>query len=92
MREKVGDPKFLARKKVEAALAKAAPELVTPSYTMVTFRPHLPYHEALARSRAQDRILDELVADAALVAACQTDPSESALVARLREAARGLSR
>jgi kynurenine 3-monooxygenase len=63
MREKVADPTFVYRKKVEAALARAFPDDVTPSYTMVTFRPDLPYAQALAKSRAQDRILDRLVAD-----------------------------
>jgi kynurenine 3-monooxygenase len=63
MREKVADPAFLYRKKVEAALARTFPGEVTPSYTMVTFRPDLPYREALAQSRAQDRILDRLVVD-----------------------------
>jgi kynurenine 3-monooxygenase len=61
MREKVADPTFVYRKKVEAALARAFPERITPSYTMVTFRPDLPYSQALATSRAQDRVLDELV-------------------------------
>lgn len=87
MREKVGDPKFLARKKVEAALARAAPDLVTPSYTMVTFRPKLPYAEALRRSRRQDALLDELCGDGALVDACHRDPGEPALQERLRSAA-----
>lgn len=91
MREKVGSPAFLLRKKVEAALAKAAPEIVTPSYTMVTFRPKLPYKAALAGARALDVVLDALVADSAVVDAVLRDPSDPALVARLRAAAAPLA-
>jgi kynurenine 3-monooxygenase len=65
MREKVGQPAFLYRKQVEAAFARACPDVVTPAYTMVTFRPHLGYAEALQRSRAQDAVLDTL---------CDSDP------------------
>ena len=63
MREKVADPAFVYRKRVEAAVARAFPDELTPSYTMVTFRPDVSYALALARSRAQDRVLDRLVAD-----------------------------
>jgi kynurenine 3-monooxygenase len=87
MRDKVGQPAFLLRKKVEAALATAAPDLVTPGYTMVTFRPLIPYAEALRRSRAQDAILDRVLADVDVVSAVQQDPSAPALQARLREIA-----
>ncbi|MDP2340108.1 MAG: NAD(P)/FAD-dependent oxidoreductase [Deltaproteobacteria bacterium] len=92
MRDKVGQPAFLLRKKIEAALAKAAPDLVTPSYTMVTFRPLTPYAEALRKSRRQDVVLDRLVADVDVVAAVQRDPADPALQATLRRiAAEGLS-
>lgn len=84
MREKVGQPAFLLRKKVEAALARACPERVTPSYTMVTFRPQLPYAEALRRARQQDVLLDELVLDVDVVAMVQKDPGDASLQTRLR--------
>ena len=77
MRDKVGRPAFLLRKKVEAHLARLLPELVVPAYTMVTFSPHLPYSEALARSRKLDLVLDEACAlpgiDAALASGALDD-------------------
>jgi kynurenine 3-monooxygenase len=79
MREKVADPAFVHRKKVEAALARAFPDEITPAYTMVTFRPGLPYSEALRRSRAQDRVLDRLVADERVKTLLASDPSSSTL-------------
>ena len=60
MRDKVGQPEFLYRKQVEAAFARACPDVVTPAYTMVTFRPLLGYADALARARAQDAVLNTL--------------------------------
>ena len=87
MRDRVGQPAFLLRTKVEAALARAAPDLVTPAYTMVTFRPHTPYAEALRRSRSQDVVLDRLVADAAVVAAVLKNPVDPGLQALLRKIA-----
>ena len=59
MRDKVGDPHFLLRKKVELALEARFPEVFVPKYAMVTFR-RLPYSVALERGRIQDRILERL--------------------------------
>jgi kynurenine 3-monooxygenase len=61
MRDRVGSKAFLFRKSVEAAFARACPEVVIPAYTMVTFRPQLGYAEALRRSKALDAVLDVLV-------------------------------
>lgn len=86
MREKVADPAFVYRKKVEAALARAFSDDVTPSYTMVTFRPDLPYAQALAKSRAQDRILDRLVADDRVRALVEQLPAPAELRSIFRAA------
>ncbi|MBI3659719.1 FAD-dependent monooxygenase [Candidatus Acetothermia bacterium] len=59
MRDRVADPKFLFKKKVEHALEKKYPDLFVPKYSMVTFH-RLPYSVALSRGRIQDRILSEL--------------------------------
>lgn len=61
MRDKVADPVFLLRKKIEAKIAALCPERVVPKYTMVTFS-HMPYAEALRRGQAQDAMLDEVLA------------------------------
>lgn len=62
MRDKVADPGFLLRKKVELELEKRYPDKFIPKYSMVTFR-RLPYAIALARGKTQDRILDQLCAN-----------------------------
>ncbi len=59
MRDRVGDPRFLFRKRVEMALAAKYPRLFVPKYAMVTFH-RVPYSIALSRGMIQDRILSEL--------------------------------
>jgi kynurenine 3-monooxygenase len=59
MRDRVGDPKFLLRKKVELALAAKYPQSFVPKYAMVTFH-RIPYSIALARGAIQERMLSEL--------------------------------
>jgi kynurenine 3-monooxygenase len=59
MRDRVADPRFLFRKKVELALEAKYPQLFVPKYAMVTFH-RIPYSLALARGAAQERLLTEL--------------------------------
>lgn len=59
MRGRVGDPRFLLRKKVELALEAKYPQVFVPKYAMVTFH-RVPYSVALSRGTVQDRILAEL--------------------------------
>jgi len=59
MRDRVGDARFLFRKKVELALEAKLPKVFVPKYSMVTFH-RIPYATALERGRVQDRILTEL--------------------------------
>ncbi len=59
MRDRVADPRFLFRKKVELALEAKYPQLFVPKYAMVTFH-RIPYSVALARGVVQDRMLAEL--------------------------------
>lgn len=59
MRDRVGDPRFLFRKKVELALQEKYPHRFVPKYSMVTFR-RVPYATALKRGQVQDRMLTEL--------------------------------
>jgi kynurenine 3-monooxygenase len=59
MRDKVADPRFLFRKKVELALEAKYPGLFVPKYAMVTFH-RVPYSVAAERGRIQDRMLGEL--------------------------------
>jgi kynurenine 3-monooxygenase len=59
MRDRVADPRFLLRKKVELALEAKYPQLFVPKYAMVTFH-RIPYATALRRGQVQDRMLTEL--------------------------------
>jgi kynurenine 3-monooxygenase len=59
MRDRVADPRFLFRKKVELALEAKYPQLFLPKYAMVTFH-RIPYETALKRGQIQDRMLTEL--------------------------------
>ena len=59
MRDRVADPRFLLRKKVELALEAKYPHLFVPKYAMVSFH-RVPYTTALERGQVQDRMLTEL--------------------------------
>jgi len=59
MRDKVADPRFLLKKKVELALEAKYPRLFIPKYSMVTFH-RVPYSVARSRGETQDRVLNEL--------------------------------
>lgn len=59
MRDRVADPRFLFRKKVELALEAKYPQLFVPKYAMVTFH-RIPYSVALSRGSVQDNLLAEL--------------------------------
>lgn len=59
MRDRVADPSFLFRKKVELELEKKYPGHFVPKYAMVTFH-RTPYSIAAARGAIQDRLLAEL--------------------------------
>jgi kynurenine 3-monooxygenase len=59
MRDRVADPRFLFRKKVELALEAKYPRHFVPKYAMVTFH-RVPYLVAFSRGKIQDRLLAEL--------------------------------
>jgi kynurenine 3-monooxygenase len=59
MRDRVADPRFLFRKKVELVLEAKYPQLFVPKYAMVTFH-RIPYATALKRGKVQDEMLTEL--------------------------------
>jgi kynurenine 3-monooxygenase len=59
MRDRVADPRFLFRKKVELALEAKYPHHFVPKYAMVTFH-RVPYSVAFSRGKIQDHLLAEL--------------------------------
>ncbi len=61
MSDKVGDPMFLLRKKIEKYLHEKYPTDFLPVYSMVTFS-HIPYSEALAETKRQDALFDKILA------------------------------
>lgn len=61
MRDKVGDPKFLLQKKIEAKLHSKYPEKWIPAYSQVTFSPHIRYSEALQRGTKQETIMQQIM-------------------------------
>lgn len=67
LKQKVRSPLFLARKRLDLLIHRVWPETWIPLYTMVAHTT-IPYAEALARSRRQDRILLFLSALLAFVA------------------------
>lgn len=56
LRQKVRSPWFLARRRLDLAIHRLLPRVWIPLYTMVAHTT-IPYGEALARARHQDRIL-----------------------------------
>lgn len=62
MRDKVGDPKFLLQKKIEAAFSKKYPDKWTPAYSQVTFSPQIRYSDALKNSIKQEAIMQQVMA------------------------------
>jgi len=56
LRQKVQSPWFLARKRLDLTIHRLWPRAWVPLYTMISHTT-IPYGEALARSRRQDRIL-----------------------------------
>lgn len=61
MRDKVADPRFLLRKKIEARLNSLFPQHFTPLYTLVVFSPQVPYAEAYAQGLRNDNLLERIL-------------------------------
>ncbi|WP_018476528.1 FAD-dependent oxidoreductase [Pontibacter roseus] len=60
MRDKVADPRFLLRKKIEARINQQYPDKWIPLYSMVTFT-DFPYSYALETGRLQDQIMKKVM-------------------------------
>lgn len=61
MRDLVGHPDFLLRKKIEAWFSDKHPDKWIPLYTMVTFS-EMPYSMALGEGKKHDAIMDKIMA------------------------------
>jgi len=60
MRDKVGQPAFRYRKRVEQAVHRAFPEVVFPQYNLVSFS-LVPYAESQRRGRELDALITQVV-------------------------------
>jgi len=60
MRDKVGDHRFLERKKIEKELGKKYPDHFISVYEMVSFS-HIPYDTAIKCIAAQDDLLERIM-------------------------------
>jgi kynurenine 3-monooxygenase len=64
LKQKVSSPLLLARKRLDVFLNRLMPKTWLPIYTMVSHTT-MPYGEAMARARLQDRILGVAAAGSA---------------------------
>ncbi len=62
MRDKVADPRFLLQKKIEAKLYEKYPDKWIPTYSLVTFSPHIRYSDAYSNSMRQEVIMQQVMA------------------------------
>ena len=60
MRDKVAEPKFLERKKIEKDLGLMFPGIFNSVYEMVSFS-QTPYHTAIRSQEAQDKLLERIM-------------------------------
>ncbi len=71
MRDLVADERFLLRKKIEGAIHQKHKQYL-PLYSMVTFS-DLPYAEALAKGRAHDVLMEEILSMPGIAHAWNTE-------------------
>jgi kynurenine 3-monooxygenase len=61
MRDKVGNPDFLYKKRVEQAIHQLHPQTLVPQYNLVSFST-VPYASALARGQELDGLYERVIA------------------------------
>ncbi|MCX6140735.1 MAG: FAD-dependent monooxygenase, partial [Candidatus Kapabacteria bacterium] len=79
MRDKVADPRFLWRKKIESWLYATYPAKFIPLYTLVTFSSGVPYNEAQRIGLEQDVLMEQLMTIPEVVADWTSDQSKRAM-------------
>jgi len=80
MRDKVGDPRFLLQKKIEAHFSSKHPHLWTPAYSQVTFSPQIRYSDALKNSIRQEAIMQKIMAIPGIEENWQSEEIESIML------------
>jgi kynurenine 3-monooxygenase len=84
MRDKVADPKFLLRKKIEAKLNRLYPENYVSKYSLVSFSTK-PYRYALEMGFQQDALFEKVLAIPGIESNWDDEASIPQLEALLRE-------
>jgi kynurenine 3-monooxygenase len=87
MRDKVSEPRFLWRKKIEAWIHAEFPDRFIPLYTMVTFSSDIPYNEARRIGLEQDVLMEELMSIPAVIADWTSDEAKNAMRAVMTQRA-----
>lgn len=85
MRDKVSDPKFLWRKKIEAWLHATFPTKFIPLYTLVTFSSDVPYNEAMRIGKDQDLLMTELMELASVITDWTSDEAKGAMTSVMKQ-------
>lgn len=62
MRDHVDDVAFMRKRKIEMQLEQQFPDYYS-KYSLVTFKPELPYYEAMIKGRKQDELLVNMCKD-----------------------------
>lgn len=83
MRDLVADPEFVLRKKIESKVYENHPDKWVPLYSQVTFT-HIPYSEALATGRMQERIMKEVMDRPDIESVWDSPEVEQAILHRLK--------
>ncbi len=84
MRDKVADPMFLERKKIEKELGTRYPKEFKSVYEMVSFS-HTPYNTAIQCIQAQDQLLQRIMNDGDFLLQAEEAGFESKLGQWVRE-------
>jgi kynurenine 3-monooxygenase len=85
MSERVADPRFLLRKKIEQRCHLLHPTAFLPVYSMVTFS-HIPYVEALAEMDKQDALFAEVMRLPDIELTWNTPEGDAAITVIMRSA------
>lgn len=83
MRDLVGDPKFLLRKKIEKKIYEKHPNKWVPMYSKVTFSPDTPYSVALADGLRQEKIMDKIMEMPDIESRWDSDEVEQAVLSQI---------
>ena len=83
MRDRVRDPKYVLRKNLSFELERRLPARFIPRYSMVMFHDEIPYAVAQERGAVQQKLLEELTADASSIDDIDIDAAVAVVESRI---------